>query len=182
MTKRNENRKSTIKGIIANPQTQTFEAFEIETPYTRSIPKAAEMAREILNLEDGVMVSITEIHNEALKPVVYDSQAVFDEMIADYETKEKAEKNCNELSTVVPYTMYKYKAQVWLFNGDEYTTEFFVDQSPMKFGKVDTRGFIRMAAEQFFESKVIGIHDDNRYEEKRYAIVENDRLEFCIKK
>lgn len=182
MTKRNENRKSTVKGIIANPETQTFEAFEIETPYTRSIPKAAEMARKVLNLEDGVMVSVTEIHNEALKPVIYDSQEVFDEMVADYETKEEAEENCNELCTVIPYTMYQYEAQVWLFDGDKYATEFFSDNSPMKFGKVDTRGFIRMAAESFFDSKVIGIHDDKRYEEKRFAIVENDRLEFCIKK
>ena len=182
MTKRNENRKSTVKGIIANPQTQTFEAFEIETPYTRSIPKAVEMAREYFQLANDIMVSVTEIHNEALKPVVYDSQAVFDEMVADYETKENAEENCNENCSVIPYTMYQYEAQVWLFNGDEYTTEFFTDNSPMKFGKVDTRGFIRIAAEQFFESKVIGIHDDKRFEEKRYAIVENDRLEFCIKK
>ena len=181
MTKRNENRKSTVKGIIANPQTQIFEAFEIEIPYTRSTQKAAEFAREILNIEEYIMLSVTEIQNEALKPIVYDNQLVCDYMTADFETKEEAEQNANEMQSVIPYTMFIYSGQVWLTDGEKYSTEHFTDWSALKFGKIDTRGFVKMMAESFYNAKVIGINDDKRTEQKRFAIVDNDKLQLCVK-
>ena len=86
--KNTNERKSIIRGIIANPATKSFEEFEVETAYTRSEIKACELAREALNLENrAIMVSVTEIINEAVKPIVYDAQSLIDfaDAVYDYE-------------------------------------------------------------------------------------------------
>ena len=170
-----ENRKSTIKGVIANPETQTFETFEVETAYTRSAIKAIELARETLHIPNNCMVSVTEIINEAAKPINYDAASLMDFAsdyghINDYEPKE------NEL--VLPFTMFTYSAQIWAIgNDDEYSTEFFEYESTVKLTKVDARAALKMAYEH--ENKhdhVIGIHNDARTEEKWFALITREAL------
>lgn len=183
-SKRNENRQSTVKGIIANPITQTFEQFEIKTPYTRSTVKAVEFAREQLEINDPqIMVSVTEVIPDELKKVIYDAQLVFDNMTTDYFEEELANDSCDENETVIPYVMHIYEAQVWMYDekNKDYTTEPFVDQSPLKMTKVDARAFIKMMAESHYDKTVIGIHDAERTEIKRFAIVPNDKLHLCEK-
>ena len=170
-----ENRKSTIKGIIANPESQTFETFEIETAYTRSAVKAVELAREALNIPNACMVSVTEIMNEAAKSINYDATSLM-EFASDYGHINDYEPKENEF--VIPFTMFTYSAQIWAIgNDDTYTTEFFEYESTVKLTKVDARAAVKMAYE--LENKndhVIGIHNDTRTEEKWYALITRENL------
>ena len=175
--KRNENRTSMVKGIIANPQTQTFEQFEIETAYTRSAVKAVEMAREALNLDPAVMVSVTEIVNQPLMKVQYDAQSLIENMRESFGNQEEAEKAAAENETVIAYELFMYSGQIWAVSGDEYTTEFVRYFSTVKHTKVDARAFIKMRYEQENESaQVIGIHADTRTCEKRFAVIGDEQL------
>ena len=182
-SKRNENRQSTVKGYIVTLEPLSKEEFEIRTPYTRSFPIATKFANEILGANENTIVTVTDVIPDELKKVVYDAQLVFDNMSADYENAETAEDVCDENETVIAYTMHEYEGQVWLYDETtkDYTTEFFMDNSPLKMTKVDARAFLRMMAESFFGKTVIGIHDEKRIENKRYAIVSNDKLHLCEK-
>lgn len=176
-SKKNENRTSTVKGIIANPQTQTFEQFEIETAYTRSAVKAVEMAREALNLDPAVMVSVTEIVNQPLVKVQYDAQSLIENMRESFENQEAAENAAAENETVIPYELYMYSGQIWAVAGEEYATDFVRYFSTVKHTKVDARAFIKMRYEQENETaQVIGIHGDERKEQKRFAVISDENL------
>lgn len=176
-SKKNENRTSTVKGIIANPQTQTFEQFEIETAYTRSAIKAVEMAREALNLDPAVMVSVTEIVNQPLVKVQYDAQSLIENMRESFENQEEAENAAAENETVIPYELFMYSGQIWAVSGEEYATDFVRYFSTVKHTKVDARAFIKMRYEQENETVlVIGIHGDKRKEQKRYAVISEENL------
>ena len=182
-SKRNENRQSTVKGVIVTLEPLTKEEFEIRTPYTRSFPIATKFANEILGANENTIITVTDVIPDELKKVIYDAQLVFDNMSADYEVAETAEDVCDENETVIPYTMHVYQGQVWMYDEDtkEYHTNAIIDQSPLKFTKVDARAFIKMSAESYYGLKVIGIHDEERTEIKRYAIVSNDKLHLCEK-
>lgn len=178
MSKKNESRTSTVKGIIANPQTQTFEQFEIETAYTRSAVKATEMAREILDLDPTVMVSVTEIVNKPLVKVQYDAQSLIENMRESFANQDEAENAAEENETVIPYELYMYSCQIWAVGGEEYVTEFVHYFSTVKHTKVDARAFIKMRYEHENElAQVIGIHGDERKEQKRYAVISEKNLE-----
>lgn len=176
-SKKNENRTSTVKGIIANPQTQTFEQFEIETAYTRSAVKAVEMAREILNLDNSVMISVTEIVNQPLVKVQYDAQSLIENMRESFGNQEEAESAAEENESVIKYELYAYSGQIWAVAGEEYVTEFVRYFSTVKHTKVDARAFIKMRYEQENDSaQVIGIHGDERKEQKQFAVIGNEQL------
>ena len=176
-SKKNENRTSTVKGIIANPQTQTFEQFEIETAYTRSAVKAVEMAREILNLDNSVMSSVTEIVNQPLVKVQYDAQSLIENMRESFGNQEEAESAAEENESVIKYELYAYSGQIWAVAGEEYVTEFVRYFSTVKHTKVDARAFIKMRYEQENDSaQVIGIHGDERKEQKQFAVIGNEQL------
>lgn len=175
--KKNENRTSTVKGIIANPHTQTFEQFEIETAYTRSAVKAVEMAREALNLDKSVMVSVTEIVNQPIAKVQYDAQSLIENMRESFENQAEAEKATAENEQVIAYEIYLYSGQIWAVSGEEYATEFVRYFSTVKHTKVDARAFIKMRFEQENENAfVIGIHGDERKCEKRFAVISDEQL------
>lgn len=176
-SKKNENRTSTVKGIIANPQTQTFEQFEIETAYTRSAVKAVEMAREVLNLDPSVMVSVTEIVNQPLVKVQYDAQSLIENMRESFGNQEEAENAAAENEQVIAYELFAYSGQIWAVAGEEYATEFVRYFSTVKHTKVDARAFIKMRYEQENENaQVIGIHADERKEQKRFAVISEENL------
>ena len=176
-SKKNENRTSTVKGIIANPQTQTFEQFESETAYTRSAVKAVELAREALNLDPTVMVSVTEIVNQPLVKVQYDAQSLIENMRESFENQEEAENAAEENEQVIGYELFAYSGQIWAVSGEEYVTEFVRYFSTVKHTKVDARAFIKMRYEQENEfAQVIGIHGDERKEQKRFAVISEENL------
>ena len=174
--KNTNERKSIIRGIIANPATKSFEEFEVETAYTRSEIKACELAREALNLENrAIMVSVTEIINEAVKPIVYDAQSLIDFADAVYDYDNDAEPT--ETQTVVEFVKYIYTAQIWAVSGEDYTTESWEYESTVKLGKVDTRAAIAMNYEHENKNwKVLAVHNDKREQVKRYALIEREAL------
>lgn len=175
--KKNENRTSTVKGIIANPQTQTFEQFEIETAYTRSAVKAVEMAREILNLDAAVMISVTEIVNQPVVKVQYDAQSLIENMRELALSESDAKEIAQDGDQIIPFEMFKYTGQIWAVNGEEYTTEEYTTWSTVKHTKVDARAWLKMCYEKEFEgSQVIGIHADIRTCEKRFAVISDENL------
>lgn len=178
-SKKNENRKSTVKGILANTKEQTFEQFEIETEYTRSNVKAAELVREAMKLDDFVLVSVMEIVNEPVKKIEYDAQSLTEfasEIFTDEEEANKfAEANNCEL---VKFERFTYTAQIWAVIGEEYKTEFHTYVSCVKLGKVDTRAALVMNYEkQNKGAQVIGIHADERKAEKCFAAITAENLE-----
>lgn len=184
-SKKNENRQTTVKGIMANPATQTFEEFEVKTPYTRSTIKAVELARDILKCNPAVMVSVTELMQEEVKKTEYHAQLIYENMAEDFETMEEAESAnaAKDFSySVIAYTMYHYDAQVWIKDGDDYMTLFITDYSPLKLTKVDARALLKMAAENNYGGEVIGVHGDTREASKRFALITPEKLAECVKK
>ena len=180
-SKKNENRKTTAKGFIANPYTKTFDEFEERIDYTRSLTKAIALVRKEKALDADVMISVTELIQDEVKRIVYNSELVFENMVSDYENEEDANSYVFDNQTVIQYTMYEYSAHVWMKNGKEYTSEYVLDNSPLKLGKIDTRAFIRMSAEKLFDCNCIAVNGEERTEVKRFAIVDNDKLKLCVK-
>lgn len=181
-SKKNENRKTTVKGVLANPQTQKFQEFEETISYTRSTVKAAKAIREMMGLESHVMVSIFELIQEDVKKPVYNSQLITEFMICDAPSRDEVEAIVRENQTIIKYGMYYYSAQLWLDFGGDYRTEPILDNSPLKLSKVDARAFVKLCGENLYTgAKVIGIHNCDRELVERYAIINNDDLEKCIK-
>lgn len=179
---KNANRKSTIKGIIANTETQTFENFEIEVPYTRSKVKAVALVKEAMNLDNTALVSITKVINEPLKRVQYDTGKLIENAQAFYEYEVDAKNEAADDEAVIKVTIYDYSGQVWaVVDSGEYITEFITAPSHVKFGKVDTRGFIKMTAENLLSAKVIGVDADKREPRIEFITIKNDALEKCVK-
>lgn len=185
---KNANRTTKVLVKIANPNATNPEEFftekELVIPYTRSEKIAFTSVAEML--EDDMMFNIIELRNEPLKKVVYDAQLVFDNMLEDCEDLETANDRVNEGESVIPYTMYYYDAHIWYKFDDDGITNFctdsFTDSSPLKFGVIDTREFIKMTASAYFDAEIIGLYEPTRTEVKRYAIVPNDKLQACVKK
>lgn len=183
MTSKNANRTTTIKGFIVTLEPLNKEPFEIVTPYTRSDAKAGNLVAEQMEVKEGQIITITELINEPLKKTAYDAQLVYDFMRCDFETKEEAEAAINVEEIVIAYTMYYYGAEVWYYLADDnaYYTAPYTDCSPLKFGVVDSREFVKMGAEDYFNAQIIGMHDVTREEVKRYAIVSTENAKQCEK-
>lgn len=180
---RNDGRKTLAIGKLGFFNEGRFEDFETEIDYTRSETIAAEKVREALDLADDVMVQVTELQQSEIKKTVYNSGKVFENMSADFEDEEIAKASATENQTVIPYTMYEYDAQFWAVNSNgDYITDYVMDNSPVKFTRVNMRQFLAISAENLEpDFKVLAIHGEKRTETTRYAIVENDKLVLCVK-
>lgn len=180
---RNDGRKTLAIGKLGFFNEGRFEDFEIEIDYTRSETIASEKVREALELANDVMVQVTELQQTEIKKTVYNSGKVFENMSADFDDEEIAKAKATETQTVIPYTMYEYVAQFWAVNSDgEYITDYVMDNSPVKFTRVNMRQFLVISAENLEPSyKVLAIHGEKRTETTRFAIVENDKLPLCVK-
>lgn len=182
-SKRNENRETTVRFMFwsaeDNDNGKPYEKEE-RIPYTRS----AEIARKTLSEKYiGAMIQVINplIQDEIVR-TVYNPKLVFEYMVADYEYEETANESATEEQTVVPYTMYVYDAQYWAVDDEgNYHTDYVMDNSPLKMTKVDARAFLKMVAEDLSDCTVIGIHNDKREIETRYAIVNNSDLGKCVK-
>ena len=93
---RNDGRMTHVAGIIANMQEQTFTPFECDVPYARSNDKLAKSVREVMNLDDACMVSISEIVQTETERKTYDNAKLYAanaEMFSDEtEAKERAKE------------------------------------------------------------------------------------------
>lgn len=181
MTKsnRNEGRMTTVKFMFWNPEEggTPYESTE-KIPYTRS----EEIARKTLaEMFPNCMIQVTALEQEEVKRVEYNSSKVNEFKTAAYETAEEAEANATKTQTIIPFTMYGYDGHVWMKDGDDFFTEYIADESPVKFGIAETRSFIRMTAENNYACECIGTYETKRYELKRFALVENENLEMCVK-
>lgn len=176
---RNEGRKTEVKFMFWNPEEggAPYERTE-RIPYTRS----DEIARKTLfEMFPNCMIQVVELEQEEVKRVVYNSGKINEHKMCACETAEEAEAIANETQTVVPFTMYGYDGHVWMKDGGEFFTEYIADESPVKFGISETRKFIEFTAENIYSCKCIGTFETKRYELKRFAVVDNELLELCVK-
>ena len=172
--KNTNERKSIIRGFMANPYTKTFDEFEIETAYTRSLTKAVEFAREELALDNDVMLSVTEIINEPVKAVEYDAQSLC-EFATAIDNRNDFEPT--ETQIVIPFTAYVYSGQIWANSGEDYTTEFYEVERNIKLTKVDQRAAVAMAYEKEWDKwHVLGVHNVKREAVERFALIEREAL------
>ena len=177
---RNEGRTTNVKFMFWNPEEggTPYERNE-KIPYTRS----DEIARKTLSdMFHNCMIQVVDLEQEEVKRVSYNLGKVNEYKTAAYETAEEAEAHATETQTIIPFTMYGYDGHVWMKDGDEFFTEYIADESPVKFGISETRSFIKLTAENIYDNAVcIGTYETKRYELKRFAIVENENLELCVK-
>lgn len=181
-SKKNENRQTEVKFMFwsseDNDNGKPYEKTE-KICYTRS---EAIALKELTKKYPNAMIQVKEVKPDELVKIVYNSQLVFENAETAHETEESANESATENYTIIPFTMYAYEGQYWaVSDGGEYETDSIYDESPVKFGKIDTRGFLRMSAEQLTGMHVLAIHNDTRIELKRWAVVPNERVEMCVK-
>lgn len=184
-SKKNENRTTEVKFMFwsaeDNQDGKPYEKTE-KIPYTRS----AEIARKVLceKYPDAMVQVIEPLIQEEIKRTVYHPQLVFENMICDFETEDAANNSLvDDSQTVVPYTMYIYSGQFWAVNSNgDYITDYVMDNSPCKFTKINARAFLKISAENLEpDYTVLAIHGDERKAETRYAVVNNEDLQKCVK-
>lgn len=172
-----ENRKSNIRGQIIDTKECTFKEFEVETAYTRSDVKAASLVLDALKLDASrYMVKVNEIINESVKPIIYDTQDLFERAESIWLSEDEFE--IADGYKVIPFANYVYTCQVWAIHKDgEYQTENWEYEARVKLGKVDTRAALVMNYERENPNyKVIGIHADKREEKRLFAYISEDAL------
>lgn len=175
MTSKFENKNTVIRGIIANPETQTFEQFEITTDYVRSNERAIAKVREALNLNDNVMVSISELKQEekrTFKWLVADLKAAF---TPEYEQPEDVPENF----TAISVTLYDYVADVFGYQDAEpIAKHVHVYGHAHKATKTDAREIVRTFALEYegFTS-VVCVAGCKRDESQVWFVVPDDEIE-----
>lgn len=158
---RNDGRMTHVAGIIANMQEQTFTPFECDVPYARSNDKLAKSVREVMNLDDACMVSISEIQQTETERKFYSDSALY--MCADAESfidedEAKAYARDNGLK-VVAGNIYNYATQVFAIdNRGDYHTNHFDWTCGDNWTAIDARAALAMRYEEFTGQHVIAIH------------------------
>lgn len=159
----NEERKTLVKGMIADAQLKTFEAFEVETAYTRSLEKAVKFASAILNPdnEPHIMVSVSEIVNEKAQRKLWNNTALYLEARKMCMSEEEANDIREDDEIVVKGFLYTFYTNVWAYNIDthEYITEFYSWSSGYNSTAKDARAVLAMRYEKMHpNTRVIGMH------------------------
>lgn len=184
MTKRFENKETTIKGFIINLEDRSTEDFEITTQYTRSNAKATEYAFEALAIDPEThTVVITSIANEKATPVRYNNGKVFELAIDTFEFEENANDFANNLeddAIVKRIDWFEYEAQFWGVNVNEYITDVIRDDSPLSMTKVDMREFLAYSARDLYGYDIIGIHNATKTATYRWCVITRENLAKCV--
>lgn len=159
---RNDGRMTHVTGIIANMQEQTFTPFECDVPYARSNDKLAKSVREVMQLDDGCMISISEIQQTENERKFYSDSALY--MCADAESfiDEQDAKNYAKENglRVVAGNIYNYATQVFSIDNDgNYHTEHFDWTCGDNWTAIDARSAIAMRYEELTGKHVIAIHN-----------------------
>ena len=158
---RNDGRMTHVAGIIANMQEQTFTPFECDVPYARSNDKLSKSVREVMNLDDACMVSISEIQQTETERKVYSDAALY--MCADAEsfvTEEEAKAYARENGLrVVAGKVYSYNTQVFAIdNSGDYHTDAFSWLCGDNWTAIDARAALMMRYEELNGYHAIAIH------------------------
>lgn len=187
MTRNNNrfaNRETTVKGVVINLDTQTHDNFEVKTQYTRSNEKAVAYARKAMQIDDNpmIIVAVTELVNEAPKPVKYDNDKIYEMSYAHFDGKDDAQKAAETDGTEMRViTWYEISAQIWAIDdGGNYITEWYADETSENMTKRDAREFVRMSYEDMNGFKVIGIHDCKKDEKPMYCVITTANLAKCV--
>lgn len=182
--KRFANRETTLKGETINLETMEKNTFEIVVPYVRSKDKAMDIASEKLELNDDTIINPKkfEIINETPKPIKYNDSKIYELSYMHYDNENDA-KNTAEIDQTEfkAITWYEISCAVWAVDADNnYSTEFYADETPINMTKCDQRDFMRMSYEASSGLKVIGIHGCIKREKPIYCVIASDKLEKCI--
>lgn len=158
---RNDGRMTHVVGIIANMQEQTFTPFECDVPYARSNDKLAKSVREVMQLDDACMVSISEIVQTETERKVYSDAALYmcdDAEFFSSEEEAKAYAHENGLR-VVAGNIYSYVTQVFAIdNSGDYHTEAFNWICGDNWTAIDARAALMMRYEELSGNNAICIH------------------------
>ena len=187
MTRNNRfaNHETVVKGFIINLAEQTQTPFEVKTQYTRSNEKAVAFAREALEIEDNpqIIVAVTEIENEKVKPIKYNKGKIYENAIAVYGEENDAQIAADENGGVVrKIAWYEIGGWVWyITNYGEYGTTFFQDETPVNMTKCDARAFVALSYEMANDDcKVIGVHDVRKRATDLFCVIDETELAKCI--
>lgn len=176
--------KTQVKGFIIDLSNGQSYPFECETEYTRSAEKAQKLVNvEELGFVDGnYAIAITELVNEKAEAKRYSNSKIIDMAINVFNDEEDAKEAAEIKNAIVrKVSMYQYDAQIWARKDNgEYFTESFTDESPINMTKLDARAFLTMMAESYFDCKVIGIHEAEKTELQKFAVIFADELAKCI--
>lgn len=186
-------RKTTVKGIWANANTQEFNQFEVVTEYTRSTEKAVKLASEILNPDNdpAIMVSVSELIQEKAARKYYDNAAMYLTARQTCMTEEEAKEQCNEDETIVKGFFYTYHTCVFYFNTieNEYAVTPFTWTSGANSTARDCRAMLAMRFEEIYGGcKVIDMHEwgtskgYTKTQDTAWFILTPEQLERCLKK
>ncbi len=190
MTKNNE-RKSMVKGMIIDTVNQSFEQFEIETSYTRSIDKAVKFATAQLNADKKpeIVITVQEIVNEKTQRKAWNNAALYLESETMTFSEDEAKEQAKENQTIVKGKLYVYFTNVFYYDVD--TSEYGVKQFSWSTGRLETakdaRAMICMRFEEIEKQKPIAIdvyenqRGYKRSEMDAFYIIDNDRIERCYK-
>lgn len=185
-------RKSTVKGIWANAETQEFNPFEIETDYTRSIEKAVKLANAIINPDNNpfIMVSVSEIVNEKAARKYYDNASMYLEALQMCLSKEDAENEVKEGEFIVKGTVYNFETQVFAYNleSNSYITRPFSWSCGNNVTARDARAMLAMRYEETHQNeRVICVHDwstskgYSKAQDEVWFILNDEIAQRCIK-
>ena len=179
------NRETVVKGFIINLAEQTQTPFEVKTQYTRSNEKAVAFARKTLEIEDNpqIIVAVTEIENEAPKPVKYNEGKVYERAITRVETEAEAENLAEKYNARIrKIAWYEISGFIWYTtNYGDYGTTFFKDETPVNMTKCDARAFVALSYEMANDDcKVIGVHDVKKTALDLYCVIDETELAKCI--
>ena len=188
-TNRFENRQTVVKGFIINTATKDFTEYEETLAYVRSIPKAVELIREKMQLDDNpaIVITVNELINESPKPIKYNEGLIFElcEMAFDDEEEANNYVETRDGFTIKKLTRYEVYGVCWTFNGinGEYETRFIAETTPLNLTKVDQRTLIKMTCEEQFDNeKVLAVHDVRKRDYPCYCAITPENLTKCIVK
>lgn len=186
-----ENKTTAIKGIAIDPRNVNDdgmvkpEEFACEISYTRVInEKTIEAVKNAMGFDACVMVSITSLDNEKAQPKRYSNGKIADYARAIFDDEESANNELKDGEIVRKFNMYGIEAQFWAVDETQttpnYITDYVYDETPMNMTKLDMRSFLKVSAYNLTGYKVLGIHNEQKTELVKYAIITPEELEKCV--
>lgn len=158
---RNDGRMTHVSGIIANMQEQTFTTFECDVPYARSNDKLAKSVREVMQLDDACMVSISEIVQTEKERKIYDTGLLYLSGAEMFLEEDEAKERAKEIhGKCVAGKLYEYRTHVFWFDieENEYGVTDFDYQTGYNCTAQDARAMLYMRFEELYERKPIAMH------------------------
>ena len=188
----NTERKSTVKGVWIDMQTQAFNEYEIETEYTRSLDKAVKLANAIINPGNNPMIVVTvkEIVNEKAARRYYDNALLYAEARDMCMGQTEAEASVQEGEIIVKGTLYNFETQVFAYNlaTQSYITRPFHWSCGNNVTARDARAMLAMRYEEMNpDERVICVHDwsttkgYSKAQDDVWFVIDKEKARECMK-